>query len=73
MKSVQLPDDLYQRAAKLADADHVSVDRLVVALVNEGIEDWARVKARAERGSLDKLKHVLAKVPDVPAEAQDQL
>jgi hypothetical protein len=73
MKSIQLPDDVYQRAAKLADADHVSVDRLVMALVNEGIEDWAKFKARAARGSLEKLKRVLSKVSDAPAEAQDRL
>ena len=73
MKSVQLPDDVYQRAAKLAEVDHVSVDRLVAALVNEGVGDWARVQARAERGSLEKLKRVLSKVSDVPAEVRDQI
>jgi hypothetical protein len=51
MKSIQLPDDVYQRAAEMAEVDHVSVDRLVAALVNEGVGDWARVQARAERGS----------------------
>ena len=29
MKSIQLPDDVYQRAAEMAEVDHVSVDRLV--------------------------------------------
>jgi hypothetical protein len=55
MKSVQLPDDIYQRAAELAEVDHVSVDRLVAALVNEGVGDWARVQARAERAFLKSL------------------
>ena len=73
MKSVQLPDDVYQRAAELAEVDHVSVDRLVAALVNEGVGDWARVQARAEQGSLEKLKRVLSKVSDVPAEVRDQI
>lgn len=73
MKSVQLPDDVYERAAELAEADHVSVDRLVTALVSEGVDDWARIQARAESGSLDKLKHVLSKVADAPAEAADRL
>jgi predicted DNA-binding ribbon-helix-helix protein len=40
MKSIRLPNDVYQRAAQLAEADHVSVDRLVAALVNEGVGDW---------------------------------
>jgi predicted DNA-binding ribbon-helix-helix protein len=43
MKSIQLPDDVYRRAAEMAEVDHVSVDRLVAALVNEGVGDWARV------------------------------
>jgi hypothetical protein len=73
MKSVELPDDVYQRAAELAEVDHVSVDRLVAALVNERVGDWARVQLRAERGSVEKLKHVLSKVSDVPAELRDQL
>jgi hypothetical protein len=73
MKSIELPDDVYQRAAELAEVDHVSVDRLVAALVKEGVGDWARVQARAERGSVEKLKRVLSKVSDVPAEVRDQL
>jgi hypothetical protein len=73
MKSVELPDDVYQRAAELAEVDHVSVDRLVAALVKEGVGDLARVQARAERGSVEKLKRVLSKVSDVPAELRDQL
>jgi hypothetical protein len=73
MKSVQLPDDVYRRAAELAEADHVSVDRLVAAIVNERASDWAKLQARAARGSLEKLNAVLAKVSDAPPEAADRL
>ena len=73
MKSIQLPDDVYQRAAEMAEVDHVLVDRLVAALVNECVGDWARVQERAERGSREKLKRVLSKVRDVPADGRDQL
>ena len=73
MKSVQIPDDVYQRAAELAESDHVSVDRLVAALVSEGVEDWARAQTRAACGSVEKLAKVLSKVRDVSAEAGDQL
>jgi len=31
--------------AEMAQVDHVSVDRLVAALVNEGVGDCARVRA----------------------------
>jgi hypothetical protein len=73
MKSIQLQDDVYQRAAELAEADHVSVDRLVVAIVNERASDWAKLQARAERGSLEKIDAVLAKVGDAAPEAADRL
>jgi len=73
MKSIRLPDDVYQRAPQLAEADHVSVDRLVADLVNEVAGDWERVQARAERGSLEKLIRVLFKVSAVPAEAANRL
>jgi predicted DNA-binding ribbon-helix-helix protein len=73
MKSIQLPDDVYQRAAELAEADHVSVDRLVAAIVNERASDWAKLQARAARGSLDKLHSVLAKVRDIAPESSDRL
>ncbi len=72
MKTVQIPDDLYARAAALAAEDAVSVDRLVAALVNERVSDWERVQIRAGRGSLERLHEVLARVPDVPAEAVDK-
>ena len=73
MKTIQLPDDVYQRASKLAEQDHVSVDRLVAVLVNDGVDEWSRVQDRAARGSVAKLKRVLAKVSDAPPEAMDQL
>ena len=73
MKNVQLPDDVYQRAAELAESDHVSVDRLVAALVNEGVEEWSRLQTRSARGSLDKLTRVLSKVSDTPPDPADRL
>jgi hypothetical protein len=73
MKTVQIPDEIYQRAAELAESDHVSVDELVAALVNEGVVEWSKVQARAARGSVEKLKRVLSKVRDAEPEAIDQL
>jgi hypothetical protein len=73
MRSIQLPDDVYQRAVELAEADQVSVDRLVAAIVNERASDWAKLQARAARGSLDKLHGVLAKVRDIAPEPSDRL
>lgn len=73
MKRIHLPDDVYERAAELAAKDNVSVDRLVAAVVNERAGDWARVRARAKRGSVAKLRRVLSKVKDVPPIGADRL
>jgi hypothetical protein len=73
MKSIQIPDDVYQQASELAELDHVSVDKLVAVLVSESVGDWSRAKVRASRGSVEKLQRVLSKVSDTPADPIDQL
>jgi hypothetical protein len=71
MKSIQLPDDVYRRAAELAEADNVSVDRLVATIVNERASEWSRLQARAARGSVEKLRALLARASDTPPEVID--
>jgi len=73
MKTIELPDDVYRQAEQLAELNHVSVEKLVAGLVGDGADDWFRLQARAGRGSLESLHHVLSKVSDAPAEAHDQL
>lgn len=73
MKSILIPDEVYERAAELAEQDQVSVDKLVAAVVNRHVVDWSKMRERAARGSVEKLKRVLAKVKDLPVEAADQL
>ena len=73
MKSIQIPDDLYQKAASLAARDQVSVDRLVAALLLAHAAEWQRLQARAERGTLSKLHAVLDKVTDSSPEPFDRL
>ena len=73
MKSILIPDEVYERAAELAEQDQVSVDRLVAAVVNRHVGDWSKIRERAARGSVEKLKRVLAKVKDLPVEAADQV
>ena len=73
MKSVLLPDEVYERAAELAEQDEVSVDKLVAAVVNRHIGDWVKLRERATGGSQEDLRRVLAKVKDLPVEATEQL
>jgi hypothetical protein len=73
MKSIQIPDDLYQKAEALAAHDQVSVDKLVAALLLAHASEWQRLQARAEHGSVSKLQAALDKVSDNPPEAFDHL
>jgi len=74
--NIQLPDSLYKNLQKLADQDGVPLDQFVVLAVAEKISALTTegyLKERASRGSREKYKNVLAKVPDVEPEARDVL
>jgi hypothetical protein len=73
MKTVQIPDDLYQRASQFAELDQVSVDKLVTALVYESLSDSERIQERAKRGSLEKFREILSRAPNVPPVPGDEL
>jgi hypothetical protein len=73
MKTIQLPDEVYQRAVELAEIDNVSVDRLVAAIVNEKTGDWSKIQKRAARGSAERLQSVLSKVSEAPPDPMDRL
>jgi len=73
MKSIQISDELYDQVSRLADADHVPVEAVVTALVSQRIADWARLEARATRGSVERFNRVLSKVPAMEPEAADRL
>jgi hypothetical protein len=73
MKSIHLPDEIYERAAQLAERDNVSVDKFIAALVHEHAVEWEQLQKRAQRGSVDKLKAVLAKVGDSKPEPFDHI
>jgi hypothetical protein len=71
MKTIELSDNVYRRAEELPELSHVSVQKLVAELVRDCSDDWIRLLARAESGSLERLQHVMSKVSDAPAEASD--
>jgi hypothetical protein len=52
MKTIKLPNDLYQRASGMDEREHISVEKMVAALVTEGVGQWTRVQSLASRGSM---------------------
>jgi hypothetical protein len=74
--SVQLPDCLYKSLQELAKQDGISIDQFVATAVAEKIAALTTeiyLGELAKRGSREKYDAVLAKVPDIELESDDQL
>ncbi len=74
--SLRLPESLHDRVRKLAEAEGVSINQFITTAVAEKMaalmtEDY--LGSRAERGSRDKFRKALERVPDRPADEGDEL
>jgi hypothetical protein len=70
---INVPEELYQKAVEIAEAQHVPVDEVFVSAFVEQLAAWDRLKQKAAAGSRDKFLSVLDKVPDVDPEEHDRL
>lgn len=78
MKAIELkmPDDIYQKLESLASHDHQGVDAFALGKLEEmvrAVENFAELENRAQRGSMDKFRAAMAKVPNVPPMSGDEL
>lgn len=74
--NVQIPNSLYKQLKALAVKENVPIDQLVAIALSAQVSAWASkeyVEVRKARGSWDKFKQVLNKVPDVEPEDYDKL
>ena len=74
--SLRLPNSLHERLRELARQEGVSINQLVNSAGAEKMAALMTVdylKERAERGSRQKFKAALAKVPDVEAQEEDRV
>ena len=74
--SLRLPNSLHERARELAEREGISINQLVSTALAEKMaalmtEEY--LEARARRGSRTRFLRALAKVPDVPPPAGDEL
>ena len=74
--NLRLPDSLHDAVRELAKEDNISINQFITLALAEKIsalmtEDY--LVKRAKRGSRASFDAVLAKVPGVAADAQDQL
>jgi hypothetical protein len=71
-----LPNSLHEQLRELARKEGVSINQLINSAVAEKMAALMTVdylKERAERGSRQKFKAALAKVPDVEASKEDRV
>jgi predicted transcriptional regulator len=70
--TVNVPEELYQKAVEIAESQHLSVDEVFASAFADQISAWERLQQRAARGSREKFLAVLDKVPDVEPEDFDR-
>jgi hypothetical protein len=70
--TVNVPEELYQKAAEIAESQHLSVDEVFASAFAEQIAEWERLQQRASRGSREKFLAVLDNVPDLEPEDFDR-
>ena len=71
--SVSIPDELYQKAVEIAEAQNVSVDEVLTLAFVEQLSGWERLQVRAARGNRAKFLAVVDKVPDGEPDQFDRL
>jgi hypothetical protein len=74
--SLRLPDSLHRRVREIAQQDGISINQFISTAVAEklaALMTESYLQERAQRGSREKFRAVLAKVPDVPPGPGDEL
>jgi len=74
--SLRLPESLHQKVRELAEREGVSINQLVTTALAEKIsalltEEY--LQARAKRGSRERFREILNKVPDTQPKPGDEL
>jgi len=78
MKAIELkmPDEVYQKLESMASHDHQQVDVFALRKLEElvrAVENFAELEHRAKRGSMEKFRAAMAKVPNGAPMPGDEL
>lgn len=74
--TVAIPDSLYERVKKMAEAQKVSVDQFVASAVAEKmavVEKDGYLEQRGKRADDNRFREALSRIPDVPPAEHDKL
>jgi len=72
----KVPDYLAKLAAEVAERENTSVDNIIALALSAQVEAWKirdDMETRVRRANPDDLDALLAKVPDAPPTAGDEL
>lgn len=72
-RMIAVPDDVYEKAAKIAGENHVSVDEFISAALVDQLSTREYIARRASRSSEAAFREALAQIPDVEPEEYDRL
>jgi hypothetical protein len=68
-----IPEELYRRASEVAAEENISVDDLFASAFEERILEFERLGENASRGSYEKFRRVMARVPAMEPPEHDRL
>jgi elongation factor P--beta-lysine ligase len=71
--TINVSDELYQRAAEISAAEKVSIEDLFASAFEARLLEFERLKERAARGNYEKFQRAMAKVPDSEPAEYDRL
>jgi hypothetical protein len=71
--TVNVSDELYSRAAEIAARENVSIEELLASAFEERVLEFERLKEKAAKGSYERFRQVMSKVPAVQPADYDRL
>jgi hypothetical protein len=71
--TIIVSEELYRRATEIAAEENVAVEELFAAAFQEQIVEFERLKEMAARGSYEKFRQVMSKIPPTEPAAYDRL
>ena len=71
-KTVLLPDDIYDKAAELAQVDQVSINDFISAALADQLAAKEYLRQRGTRATRERFLDALDRIPDVEPEDYDR-
>jgi hypothetical protein len=71
--TVEVSEELYRRATEIAAEENLSIEELFVSAFEAWVLEFERLKEKGAKGSYEKFRKVMSKVPPVDPPEYDRL